>query len=361
MNTVYHNTDNNQGRSAITSKKDDVVRDFVRLYLPHIRELLLRIQETQEGTPFFIKTNTFNTAHLDMARHIRKARYKRVKKQVTTVCAQSGSLSQVHNERLIFQESPLRISGIKYQHLPSFTHSLQSYELYAKKHYIQLIRNLDYTKQYPDYHVIVNFYKRMPIKDFSEKRIKAFGYLARWGVSGHYVLEPTPSRNWLHVHMLAMYGRSRSDLRECIKLAFMFAGLTYDRDFHVKVFSVAKTDKDYRRLCAYILKFNGKRKTNLYTPVLFIKGLGLRKTGSFGKWFTKTKGELWKEYREELRLKHERQAWLDFSKRIVCLCLYLGHPSEYAWLPSCPFPAWTGLYCRITIDRVARGAIISIP
>jgi len=30
---------------------------------------------------------------------------------------------------------------------------------------------------------------------------------------------------------------------------------------------------------------------------------------------------------------------------IVCLCLYLGHPSEYAWLPSCPIPAWTGLYC----------------
>ena len=30
---------------------------------------------------------------------------------------------------------------------------------------------------------------------------------------------------------------------------------------------------------------------------------------------------------------------------IVGLCLYLGHPSEYAWLPSCPFRVWTGLLC----------------
>ena len=29
----------------------------------------------------------------------------------------------------------------------------------------------------------------------------------------------------------------------------------------------------------------------------------------------------------------------------VGLCLYLGHPAEYAWLPSCPFRAWTELLC----------------
>ena len=29
----------------------------------------------------------------------------------------------------------------------------------------------------------------------------------------------------------------------------------------------------------------------------------------------------------------------------VCFCLYFGHPSEYAWVPSCPFRVWTGLYC----------------
>ena len=30
---------------------------------------------------------------------------------------------------------------------------------------------------------------------------------------------------------------------------------------------------------------------------------------------------------------------------IVCFCLFFGHPSEYAWLPSCPFRVWTGLCC----------------
>ena len=29
----------------------------------------------------------------------------------------------------------------------------------------------------------------------------------------------------------------------------------------------------------------------------------------------------------------------------VGFCLFFGHPSEYVWLPSCPFHALTGLYC----------------
>ena len=30
---------------------------------------------------------------------------------------------------------------------------------------------------------------------------------------------------------------------------------------------------------------------------------------------------------------------------IVGTCLYFGHPSEYAWLPACPFRVMTGLLC----------------
>jgi hypothetical protein len=262
MSVLYTDFSFGQGAPAITSKNDGG-RDLTRPLFP-------------------IKTNSYNTAHLN-------------------------------NEQFIFQQNPLPTSGIEWEHLRSFTYSLQSYELHAKQHYIQLIRNFDYTKQYPDYHVIVNFYKQMPIEDFRKIQSKAFGYLARWGVSGYYVLEPTLSRNWLHTHLITIYGRSQGDLRECIKLAFTYAGLTYDKDFHIKIFSVGATDKDYKRLCAYILKFNGKRKTNRYTPVLFIKGLGLRKTGSFGKWFAKPNGKIWKEYKEELRKEHERQAWLDFN------------------------------------------------
>ena len=29
----------------------------------------------------------------------------------------------------------------------------------------------------------------------------------------------------------------------------------------------------------------------------------------------------------------------------VGVCLYFGHPSEYVWLPACPFRVWTGLLC----------------
>ena len=29
----------------------------------------------------------------------------------------------------------------------------------------------------------------------------------------------------------------------------------------------------------------------------------------------------------------------------VGVCLFFGHPAEYAWLPPCPFRVWTGLLC----------------
>ena len=47
--------------------------------------------------------------------------------------------------------------------------------------------------------------------------------------------------------------------------------------------------------------------------------------------------------------KHPSEIWLAVIVLpmgiVVCLCLYFGHPSEYAWIPSCPFRVWTGLYC----------------
>ena len=30
---------------------------------------------------------------------------------------------------------------------------------------------------------------------------------------------------------------------------------------------------------------------------------------------------------------------------VMCFCLYFRHPSDCAWMPSCPFHVWTGLYC----------------
>ena len=170
------------------------------------------------------------------------------------------------------------------------------------------MRNFDHTKEFPNYHVIINFYRQMAIKDFTRIESKAFGCLARWGVRGFFVHEPTVSRNWLHAHMLAIYNRSQDDLRDCIRYAFSAVELTYGKDFDVTVKPMGTTIKDYRRICSYILKFNGGRKTNRFTPVLFIKNLGLRKTGSFGKWFSKTQGELWQEYLDELQRKREQRA-----------------------------------------------------
>ena len=45
--------------------------------------------------------------------------------------------------------------------------------------------------------------------------------------------------------------------------------------------------------------YNGRRKHKRRVPLLFQKGLSIRKTGMIGKWFAKGKGKLWKEYRDE--------------------------------------------------------------
>jgi hypothetical protein len=267
MEPIYTNSDNNQDSPAIISLNEVAA----------------------EEAPFFINNNSHKTAHLNTP--------------VLPVTGGSGGKGQ-----LIYQENPFPTSGIKWGHVRSFTFSLQSYERAAKRKYILLMRNFDSTKQYPDYHVIITFYRQMPIKDFSKKLSKAFEYLVRWKVRGFYVHEPSPSRNWLHTHMGAIYGGRKNDLRKCVKYALALAGLTYGKDFKVKVKPFISTSKDFRRFCAYILKFNGKRKTNPQTPVLFVKGFGLRKTGSFGKWFVKPQWQLWEEYLKELRMKRAQQA-----------------------------------------------------
>ena len=222
----------------------------------------------------------------------------------------SSALPQNDSGHSIIQLNPRVTSGSRF-HYRSFTHSLEAYERAAKKEYILLMRNLEYTRQYPNFHIIVNFWKRMPIKEFSKMRNHAFDNLKKWEVRGFYVHEPTVSRNWLHIHIAAIYGGHWDDLRNSIKLAWTFAGLIYDRDFQVKVKPVNTTHRDYQRLCAYILKFNGGRATN--QPVLFIKDLGLRKIGTIGRWFAQSKEKLWQEYREELRQKREQQTGQDIA------------------------------------------------
>ena len=305
--TLYTETNNNQDTPTIISSNNDVSKGGV-----------CNPDACKEGEPFLTETNSDNVTHLNITR---VASNTNGNNQRVTVYRQDQQdthtgLSRSNNEPLIFQDNPYPTSGIGNELMRSFTFSLQSYELAAKKRYILLMRNFDYSKQYPDYHAVINFLKRMPIENFSKKRRIAFEYLKRWGTRGYYVHAPTLSRNFLHVHMLAIYGGSKEDLQTCIKLAFTIAGLTYGKDFRVKVFPVGATDKDFKRLCSYVLKFNGKRKTNRYTPVLFSRNLGLHKTGSFGKWFVKPQRNIWNKYRAQLRLKHNRKAWLDFCLRI---------------------------------------------
>jgi len=175
-----------------------------------------------------------------------------------------SSLIHINNNQVIRQNNPRLTSGNHhlYKHKRSPTYSLESYELAAKKEYIIQMLNFEYTQQYPGFHVIITFQKMMSIQSFSEKRNKALEYLAKWKVSGYYVHEPAKSHNGIHIHTLTIYNGTEEDLRECVKLAWILSGMKYEQDFHVIIKPVTQTYRDFKRLCAYILKFNGKRKTN---------------------------------------------------------------------------------------------------
>jgi len=200
----------------------------------------------------------------------------------------------------LYQENPRKTSSKP--HWRNFCHSLESYEKAAGKEYQILQRHFFHTHRYPDFHLIVNFHSPMVIKDFSGIRNMAFGYLAKQSVKAFYVHEPS-RESWIHIHALVIFD-NKEYLRDVVKAAFTKAGLVYGRDFHVKVLSVSATGADFQYLCSYILKFNGGRTYKFHKPLLFLKGLKIRKVGTIGKWFTLSKKVLWDEYIEEIRRKY---------------------------------------------------------
>jgi len=207
----------------------------------------------------------------------------------------------------------------------NYTSSLESYEEAVKREYILLQRNFDYTQQYPDYHVTINFHTAMTIKDFSLIRNKAFSHLVQDGIRAYYVHEPS-RRSWLHIHAMMIYSGKKETLKDSVKEAFMKAGLQYGTDFHFNISPFKGTDADYQRLCSYILKFTGRRTTPRI-PTLFVTGLGIRKVGTIGQWFVKPKKVLWKEYCDEVRQRYPGQIKQVTSVASPVLCLQ-ENPSD---------------------------------
>jgi hypothetical protein len=282
---------------------------LLRSFRQSIQSILTLLQNLREGAPFLNSNNSPDTAHFNTPTPAVDASGESEKNQATGASRytppKNHTFSQPVDEGLIFQKYPLKTSTPHPEYGPrkSFTHSQDAYDRAARREYILQLRNFAYTKEYPNFHVIANFYKQMPMKDFTKMMSKAFKYLKGWGVRAYFVFEPTRTQNWVHLHLMVIYDGSLDELRGCFKYALMLAGSEYSRDFLVKVKAVGATLQDYWTLCAYILKFNGRRETNRFTPLMFVKGLGLRKIGAIN-WFAKPKKELWAEYLAELRLKY---------------------------------------------------------
>ena len=216
-----------------------------------------------------------------------------------SICAITSFLCSTHK---LYQEKPRKKSSKPGWR--NYTHSLESCENAVRKQYIIMMLNFMYTQKFPNFHVIIGFHNPMQIKDFCKMRNKAFGHLAKNGVKAYYVHEPSKDGG-LHIHQMVIYDGDADNLRALIKEALEKAGLKPRQDFHVNVKSAVPTFEGYKGLCAYILKFNGKR-TNPRTPRLFLTGLKIRKVGMIGKWFAKPKRVIWEEYREAVKQKHEK-------------------------------------------------------
>ena len=180
-----------------------------------------------------------------------------------------------------------------------FTDSLEAYQYGAEKETEILQRN----GRVPTVEIVWHLLTVLPPRDIKALKTKVFRYLKDHGIEGVVNIELTcgvdgKPNNTVHFHILTDDSRSETELRRLLNRACELRGLVRGEDFRI----------DFRRLYdgyryfKYFTKFEYKHKV-----ILFQKYTGLHKFYRIGKWFTKSKEMLWKEYCAEIGRKKQQQ------------------------------------------------------
>ena len=196
-----------------------------------------------------------------------------------------------HNVEPLYQDSPSIKSTFTRYTNRSLTDSLESFQNRAWKETVILRRN----NRIPTKEFVLHFLKVFSAKVISGCRTKVFRVLTDNGLEAVASIELTKGidgkpNNTVHFHLLTDDRRCERELRKLLETACERQGLLKDNDFSIT----------YRELydgygyLDYLTKHRASDEV-----ILFRKGTGLQKFCVIGKWFGKSKKQIWREYIRE--------------------------------------------------------------
>ena len=209
----------------------------------------------------------------------------------------------------LYQESPREKSTFKPPNGRKhrcYTNSYESYKNKADKETIILETN----NRLPTKVIEWNLFIVLSQEEIVELRTKVFNYLRQKGIEAVVAIELTYGENdrpnnTVHFHLLTDDPRSEKELENLLAKACerKAVGLVRGKDFKVrcrkltrpeKYFAYftksSRTDKDW-------CKVNNKKRVLLFQKPA--EGKTIQKFYEIGKWFRKSKPELWNEFREQ--------------------------------------------------------------
>ena len=190
----------------------------------------------------------------------------------------------------LYQSFPRKESTYTKHKSRSLTDSLDSYQHGVKKEWTILRWN----NRPPTMEIRLNLLKFFLPEKIKELRTKMHRTLQRKNFQGVENIELTTrhakSNNRVHFHILTDDSRSEEELKELFISACERCGLALDEDFQIK----ARRLWNGKKYFAYFTKYGKKWKDRV---ILFKRKTGLQKFCQIGKWFKKTKKQIWKEVR----------------------------------------------------------------
>jgi hypothetical protein len=216
--------------------------------------------------------------------------------------------------QVLYQDIPYKRCVYRRHKQRSFTDCKESNQNGAQKECLLLRRNGRIPTKELTWHLL-NVHS---VQEISDIRSHVFGYLQSHGIEAVAAIELTRDgkgnpNNTVHFHILTDSKRNEKEIAELIMKGCRQKGLR-KKDYHV----------DRREL------WNGYKYFNYFTKygyehkvILFQKGLYVQKFYQIGKWYRKTKKELWAEIIKETKQRAQQR------ERRAKINHYLGDPEKY--------------------------------
>ena len=188
--------------------------------------------------------------------------------------------------QILYQPIPYKRCLYRRHKQRSFTECMESNQNGAQKECLLLRRN----GRIPTKELTWHLHKVYSVQEIRDIRSHVFGYLQSKDIDAAAVIELTRDgegnpNNTVHFHIITDSGKSAKVIAELITKACRQKGLR-KKDYHVD----CRELWDGFRYFNYFTKYGYEHKV-----ILFQKGLYVQKFYQIGKWYLKTKKELWAE------------------------------------------------------------------